>query len=34
LELAPGRRGALLGAAQAAEREGDSKTAQEMRAKL
>jgi hypothetical protein len=34
LALAPGRRGALLGAAQAAQRTGDSKTAQEMRAKL
>jgi tetratricopeptide (TPR) repeat protein len=34
LELAPGRRGALLGGAQAAERVGDGKTAQEMRAKL
>ncbi|HTD75090.1 MAG TPA: hypothetical protein VK652_16305 [Steroidobacteraceae bacterium] len=34
LTLAPGRRGALLGGAQAAERMGDSKTAQEMRAKL
>jgi Tfp pilus assembly protein PilF len=30
----PGRRGALIGAAQAAERAGDNKTAQEMRARL
>jgi hypothetical protein len=34
LVLAPGRRGALLGGAQAAERMGDGHTAQEMRAKL
>jgi hypothetical protein len=34
LVLAPRRRGALLGAAQAAERTGDGKTAQEMRARL
>jgi hypothetical protein len=34
LALAPGRRGALLGGAQAAERAGDAHAAQEMRAKL
>ena len=34
LVLAPGRRGALLGGAQAAGRMGDGKTAQEMRARL
>ena len=34
LVLSPGRRGALLGGAQAAERMGDSKTAQQMRAML
>jgi hypothetical protein len=34
LLLAPGRRGALLGAAQAAERSGDTRTAAQMRAAL
>jgi len=34
LILAPGRRGALLGGAQAAERIGDTRTAAQMRAKL
>ena len=34
LALAPGRRGALLGGAQAAERSGDAQTAAHMRAKL
>jgi hypothetical protein len=34
LQLAPGRRGALLGAAQAAERSGDPRTAAQMRAAL
>ncbi len=34
LASAPGRRGALLGAAQAAERIGDNRSAREMRAKL
>jgi hypothetical protein len=34
LVLAPARRGALLGGAQAAERSGDHRTAQEMRARL
>jgi hypothetical protein len=34
LVLAPGRRGALLGAAQAAERSGDARTAAQMRAAL
>jgi tetratricopeptide (TPR) repeat protein len=34
LALAPGRRGSLLGAAQAAERSGDAQTAAQMRAKL
>ena len=34
LLLAPGRRGALLGAAQAAERSGDTRTAAQMRAGL
>ena len=34
LLLAPGRRGALLGGAEAAERSGDAKTAAQMRATL